>query len=73
VGLADRDYMRDVPAYRELTGRGETTQIFLPSSRRRRRHLSGPVVAVWAVLIVAMLLLPRLPILGRHWHVFFLP
>ena len=73
VGLADREYMRDVPVYRELYGRGETTQIFLPSSRARRRPVTGRTVALSIVLVVAMLVLPRLTILGHHWHVFFLP
>jgi hypothetical protein len=73
VGVADRDYMRDVPVYRELYGRGETTEIFLPSSRARRLQVGGRAVALWLVLLVAMLVLPRLTILGHHWHVFFLP
>lgn len=65
--------MRDIPVYRELYGRGETTEIFLCSSRNRHRRASGRTVAVGLVLVAAMLVLPHLTILGHHWHLFVLP
>ena len=75
LSLADRDYWREVPEYRRLMG-------CEPDRRPTAARQSGdfwkrpvtPMTGVLAALLgIGVILLPHLTILGRHWHLYFLP
>jgi hypothetical protein len=67
MGVADRDWMRERKTdwgspRAELAGHAAAADV-----------LSGAGLVAFGVLVVVAVLLPRLTIDGRHWHLLFLP
>jgi hypothetical protein len=67
MGVADRDWMRE-----RKTDWGSASDGASGPRRGRGRSFGGWLVA-FGVLVVVAVLLPRLTIDGRHWHLLFLP